>query len=62
MDGYMTKETKEVCQKVKEVTGLRIPVIERAGSYVRSIGKAEPLKEKECRRLDCFSCFSGGGN
>ena len=60
--GQMTKEMKGVCQKVEEVTGWRIPVVERAGTSVRSIDKAEPLKEEGCRRLDCFPCTSGGGN
>ena len=50
----MTKEMKGVCQKFEEVTG--------TGTSVRSIAKAEPLKEEGCRRLDCFPCSSGGGN
>ena len=58
----MTKEMKGVCQKFEEVTGWRIPVVERAGILVRSIAKAEPLKMEGCKRLDCFPCTSGGGN
>ena len=58
----MTKEMKEVFMKFEEVTGWRIPVVERAGILVRSIAKAEPLKMKGCKRLDCFPCTSGGGN
>ena len=36
----MSREMKEVCRKFQEVTGWRIPVIERAGRSVRSIAKA----------------------
>ena len=57
----MTREMKEVCKKFEEVTGWRIPVIERAGNHIRSIAMAEPLKEKGCKRLDCFLGTSGGG-
>ena len=58
----MTREMKEVCKKFEEVTGWRIPVIERAGSPIRSIAMAEPLKEKRCKRLHCFPGTSCGGN
>ena len=58
----MSREMKEVCRKFQEVTRWRIPVIERAGRSVRSIAKAEPLKEKGGKRQDCFRCTSGGGN
>ena len=60
--GQMTKEMKEVCKKFEEVTGWRIPLVERVGISVRSIAKAEPLKMEGCKRLDCFPCTSGGGN
>jgi hypothetical protein len=60
--GAMTKQMKEVCRKFEDVTGWRVPVIERAGNSVRSIAKAEPLKAKGCKRADCFPCSSSGGN
>ena len=60
--GHMTREMREVCKNFEEVTGWRIPVLERAGRSVMSIAKAEPLKKDECRRSDCFPCTSGGGN
>ena len=45
--GEMTRDMKEVCRKFEEVTGWRISVNKRAGNSVRSIAKAEPLKEKD---------------
>ena len=60
--GTMTKQMKEICRKFEEVTGWRVPVIERAGNSVRSIAKADPLKAKGCKMADCFLCSSGGGN
>ena len=60
--GQMTKEMKEVFMKFEEVTGWRIPVVERAGILFRSIAKADPLKMEGCKRLDHFPCTSGGGN
>ena len=60
--GEMTREMKQVCRKFEEVTGWRIPVMERAGTSVKSIAKAEPLKKSGCQRPDCFPCTSGGKN
>ena len=60
--GCMTKEMKAVSKKFEEVTGWRVPIVERAGTKVSSIAKAEPLKKKGCGRVDCFPCSTGGGN
>ena len=60
--GEMSKDMKAVCRSFESVTGWRVPVVERAGLAMRSIAKAEPLKEKGCRRADCFPCTTGGGN
>ena len=60
--GNMTKEMKAVSRKFEEVTGWRVPVVERAGTKVSSIAKAEPLKKGGCGREDCFPCTTGGGN
>ena len=60
--GNMTKEMKAVSRKFEEVTGWRVPVVERAGTRVSSIAKAEPLKKGGCGREDCFPCTTGGGN
>ena len=49
-------------RKFEEVTGWRVPVVERAGTRVSSIAKAEPLKKGGCGREDCFPCTTGGGN
>ena len=58
----MTKEMKEVAKKFEEVTGWRVPVVERAGVRMVSIAKEEPLRSKNCGRQDCFFCRTGGGN
>ena len=60
--GSMTKEMKAVSRKFEEVTGWRVPVVERAGTRVSSIAKAEPLRRSKCGREDCFPCKTGGGN
>ena len=60
--GYMMKEMKAVTRKFEEVTGWRVSVVERAGTKVSSIAKAEPLKKSECGRADCFPCTTGDGN
>ena len=60
--GEMSKDMKAVCRSFESVTGWRVPVVERAGLAMRSIAKAEPLKEKGCKRDDCFPCTTGGGN
>ena len=48
--GEMSKDMKAVCRSFESVTGWRVPVVERAGLAMRSIAKAEPLKEKGCKR------------
>ena len=58
--GNMTKEMKAVSRKFEEVTGWRVPVVERAGIKVSSIAKAEPLRKDGCGRGDCFPCTTGG--
>ena len=63
--GEMTKDMKAVCKDFEKVTGWRIPVVERAGTAMRSVAKAEPLKKKGCNRDVCFPCTTvtaGGGN
>ena len=60
--GDMTKDMKAVCRDFEKVTGWRVPVVERAGLAMRSMARAEPLKEKGCKRADCFPCSTGGGN
>ena len=60
--GDMTRDMKEVCKNFENVTGWRIPVIEKAGLAMRSLTKAEPLKTEGCKRDDCFPCTTGGGN
>ena len=60
--GDMTKDMKAVCRDFEKVTGWRVPVVERAGLAMRSMARAEPLKEKGCQREDCFPCSTGGGN
>ena len=60
--GDMTRDMKEVCKNFENVTGWRIPVVERAGLAMRSLAKAEPLKTEGCKRDDCFPCTTGGGN
>ena len=60
--GEMTKEMKVACRNFERVTGWRVPVVERAGRSMRSMAKAEPLKEKGCQRPECFPCSTGGGN
>ena len=59
--GSLTAELKEVCRKFEEVTGMRVPVRERAGNALKHLAKSEPLKEKGCKREDCFPCATGGG-
>ena len=59
--GSLTKDMKEVCSKFEEVTGMRVAVIERAGSSIKRLAKSEPLKVKGCGRDDCFPCSTGGG-
>ena len=59
--GSLTKEAKDVCAKFEAVTGMRVVVQERAGSSVKHLAKAEPLKHKGCGRDECFSCSTGGG-
>ena len=60
--GEMTKEMKATCKGFEKVTGWRVAVVERAGQSMRSIAKAEPLKERGCQRAECFPCSTGGGN
>ena len=43
-------------------SGEMILVIDRVGSSIRYIAKADPLIKKGCKRQDCFPCTSGGGN
>ena len=57
----MTKEIKEACRKFEILTNMIVVVKVRAGDKVKHITKAEPLKEKGCRRENCFPCQSGGG-
>ena len=46
--GNLTKEAKEVCAKFELVTGMRVVVQERAGSSIKHLARAEPLKKKGC--------------
>ena len=48
--GGLTKEAKYVCAKFELVTGMRVVVQERAGSSIKRLAKAEPLKKKGCGR------------
>ena len=56
--GSMLKEMKKECKKFEELTGMRVVVMERAGSAIKHLAKSEPLKSKGCGRNDCFPCSS----
>ena len=60
--GNLTKEMKDVCTKFEAVTGMRVALVERAGSSIKQLAKSEPLRKKGCNRDECFSCSTAGGN
>ena len=47
---------------LKQVSGMRVSVVERAGQAIKHLAKSEPLKRKGCGREKCFPCRTGGGN
>ena len=47
---------------VSNKTNMKVVVKVMAGDRVKHITKAEPLKEKGCKREKCLPCQSGGGN
>ena len=60
--GNMATEMKEVCCKFEAMTGMKVLIKQKAGEKNKQIAKAEPLKEKNCGRENCFPCSTGGGN
>ena len=60
-DGCLTNEMKNVCAKFEKEIGMRVCVQERAGISNKYLAKSEPLRRKECGRLECFIYLSSGG-
>ena len=57
----MTSEMKLVCKKFEDLTGMRVPVLSRAGKANKQLARSEPSRMKKCGRDDCFPCNSRGG-
>ena len=54
-------ELKRMYEKEIKKSGLRIKVIERSGTTLKSqLQTSNPFKDKRCGRLDCFICTTTG--
>ena len=54
-------QLKKLYKAEIEKAGLPIAIVERAGiSLKRQLQKSDPFKSKNCNRMDCFPCTSGG--
>jgi hypothetical protein len=54
--GELTRKFKEVCEETARITGIRIKVVERGGSKIKSVCKSNPLATVGCKRKECGVC------
>ena len=54
--GEMIERMKLEYKKFKKVPGTHVPVVQRAGKYVRTDVRPEPLRKTGCGRVDCLTC------
>ena len=55
-DSILAKKIREKEEKIKDITGNRIKVVERAGVKLQDILVKDPWKGKDCGRQNCFVC------
>ena len=56
-DGLLAKNLREVVERLKNILGYRIKVIERAGTPLRLMFPLTKIGEgQECGRKDCVTC------
>ena len=51
---------KSACKSFSESLNIHVTVKLRAGKSVKADAKSEPLRSKECGRIECMSCTPGG--
>ena len=56
--GRLSENIKKACRDYEVATGICVRLKLRAGAKMGADAKSEPLRNKECGRLDCFSCKS----
>ena len=59
MDGKLTSEIKEVCDRYSKSTNIKVATRTRAGQPLRGDPKSEPFRRIGCRRENCLVCSSG---
>ena len=59
--GNLTDQIKQVCKEFGASQNIHVPVFLRGGKRLSTIVKSEPFRNKDCGRLNCFPCTSGGG-
>ena len=57
--GKLSEKVTKACADYEVATGIRVMLKLRAGAKVGADAKSEPLRAKDCGRMDCFCCNSG---
>ena len=57
--GGLSQAIRTACEHFDKATGIKVALKLRAGMSVKSDAKSEPLRKKECVRIDCFCCSRG---
>ena len=57
--GDLTAKLKEACRMFEGASGIHLTVRTRAGRAIKKDAKAEPFRNKEAGRKNCFCCSSG---
>ena len=55
-DSNLAKKLREKEETLKEITGNKIKIVERAGVKLQDILVRDPWKGRDCGRLNCFIC------
>jgi hypothetical protein len=58
--GKLVEKMKSACKSFSESLNIHVTVKLRAGKSVKADAKSEPLRSKECGRIECMSCTPGG--
>ena len=59
--GLLAKTLKETEQRMSNLMGFRIKIVERGGTSLKLLlHKSNPWKGSACGRLDCITCNQGG--
>ena len=59
--GVLAKRLQEVEDRLAEMTGYRVKVVEMSGSQLcRILPNTNPWGSRDCQRMDCFHCSQPG--